>query len=343
MKKLCFLICLLVFLIALSASAADMPFRHDFPRVGEYEVITGDFHMHTLRSDGKLSIQERLDEAVNRGYDVVSVTDHWTMNGYRMAKDIGGKLGLVVLCGYENVVFDTKEGKEHMNVIGLSDIFKAGNQPTWCEVPVAGRVLYRDGMSEVAADGGIIIYNHPHVGYREPTIWGIEKGYLIGIEVANDQSGKKWGTTEFNGVWCYPDAFDFALEHNLTMFADTDSHGQRKGNPARTLLLVKDRTPEGVMDALRGRRTAAWFGGMLWGREALLSELIGASVTAGAEGKKTVFENRSPIALKGIVNETSFELPAYGSAAVDVKRTKPISVTWTNVWTSSKTNLTTLL
>ena len=41
----------------------------------------GDLHGHTIHSDGKLSVAEYLEYAVERGYDFVALTDHNTVTG----------------------------------------------------------------------------------------------------------------------------------------------------------------------------------------------------------------------------------------------------------------------
>ena len=70
---------------------------HSFPHVGKYEVLCGDFHMHTINSDGKLTTRERVEESYTMGYDVIAVTDHGKTRSYRVARYIGEPLGLVVL------------------------------------------------------------------------------------------------------------------------------------------------------------------------------------------------------------------------------------------------------
>jgi hypothetical protein len=98
------------------------------------------------------------------------------------------------------------------------------------------------------------------------------------------------------------------------------------------------------MDALRARRTAAWFGGMLWGREALLSDLMRACVKASKDGGSVVLENRCPIAFKGTLQgapDKAFELPAYGRTLVDWTGSDSFVIRWDSVWTSPTSNLVT--
>lgn len=347
MKTRSIIISVLLCIFALTAVHAQGQLdarRHDFPPAGKYQVLIGDFHMHTLNSDGRPTTRERVEESFRMGYDVISVTDHGKTRAYRVAKHVGEKLGLVVINGLETGV----KGKEHMNAFGMTTDFVPRNPHSWAEEPGQNTAYYRDAMKNVVDHGGVVIYNHPHVGYREPVLWGIEQGYVIGIEVKNDVVRDKWNTTEWNGLYCYPDAFDFALKHNLTLFANTDVHGNRDPEPARTLVLVEERSPKGVMDAIHARRTAAWFGpngGVVWGRQDLLSDLLTSTVAVSKTSNGNLaFHNRGPIPLKAKVEgcASSVQLPAYEEAVVAVSASgASVSVTWENVWTDPNTNLTT--
>lgn len=339
-------------LVSLTASWAGAqaelaaPRDHSFPKVGKYEVLCADFHMHTINSDGSLTTRERVEESYSFGYDVIAITDHRTAKGYRIARHVGRRLGLVVLSGIETGV----KGNEHMNAIGFSSLYEPTNSHDWSETPNGNTVYYRDELKEIADCGGFVIYNHPHVGFREPVEWGVREGMIEGIEVKNDVVGKGWNTIEWNGIHCYPNAFEYGLKHNLTLFANTDVHGRRRQNPAVTLVLSEARTPEAVMEALRARRTAAWFDEAVWGREKLLTDLMLASVktfrSTDELGKPCLrIENRSPLALKAVIPgtiEQAVEIAPYGETRVPYEASDgKVRVKWMNVWTSPTENLLT--
>lgn len=315
--------------------------KHAFPKVGRYEVLCGDFHMHTIHSDGRLTTRERVEESYAKGYDVIAITDHGKTRAYNVARYVGEPLGLVVLRGIEAGV----KGKEHMNIIGVSELYTPRDPHRWSETPDGDTVYYRDELRVIADRGGFVIYNHPHVGFREPLEWGIKEGLIQGIEVENDVCGSGWATIEWNGRYCYPNAFEHALKHNLTLFANTDVHGRRDDTPAMTLILAEARTPEAVMDALRARRTAAWFEGVVWGRENLLTDLMRAAVKVGRSGDGLRIENLSPLSLQAAVQGAgdSVEIGPYSAASVKCSLAgSKASITWGNVWTSPKDNLTTV-
>lgn len=337
----------LIALLACTASAAESKLTardHAFPKVGPYEVLTADFHMHTINSDGRLTTRRRVEESYERGYDVIAITDHGKTRAYTIARYVGGQLGMVVLRGIETGV----SGKEHMNAIGFSSLYQPRNPHKWSETSGGETVYYRDEMKQIAQCGGFLMYNHPHVGFREPVEWGVKEGIIQGIEVENDVVGKGWNTIEWNGRYCYPNAFEYALKNDLTILADTDAHAARSDNPAKTLLLATARTPEAVMDALRARRTAAWFEGVVWGREKLLTDLLLASVkvsrsTDGLGNPCLRIENHSPLTLTATVPGAAgpAEIGPYQEMPVKSAFTgDKVSITWTNVWTSPKDNLT---
>ena len=320
---------------------------HAFPKVGPYEVLCGDFHMHTINSDGRLTTRQRVEESFSMGYDVIAITDHGKTRAYTIAKYVGESLGLVVLRGIETGV----ASKEHMNVIGFSSLYKPANPHKWSETPGGETIYYQDEMKKIAECGGFLIYNHPHVGFREPVEWGIKEGIVQGIEVENDVVGKGWNTIEWNGRYCYPNAFEYGLKNNLTLFANTDVHGNRNDNPATTLILAEARTPEAVMDALRARRTAAWFEGVVWGREKLLTDLMQAVVKVsrsvdGLGNPCLRIENHSPLALKAAipgVTEQPVDIGPYQEMPVKYSSAgDKVSITWDNIWTSPDTKLTTV-
>lgn len=332
----------LIALPALSSWAADAakPMRHDFPRVGPYEVISGDFHMHTKYSDGKLTTRERVEESYRWGYDAIAVTDHGKATAYRVAKYVGEPLGMVVIRGFETGIAK----KEHLVVLNVPTDYKIRDAHNWAEKPGEAKAFYQQELEGIAKVGGVVIYPHPHVGYREPVLWGIRQGIIQGVEYKNGVVGDGWNTVKDHGTSWYPSAVEFAMRHNLAIMAHSDVHATRQPDTSPvTLLLVTDRSVGGVMDAIKGQRTAAWFNGMLWGREKLLSDVLQSSIVVSrtADGKIEL-ENRSPVALSGAVGSTKLELAAYAKASVEGSdKAKTVSVKWGNVWTDLSTNLST--
>lgn len=75
----------------------------------------GDFHIHSNNSDGKLSVNKLLDLYKENGYDVISITDHDTMQGCKAALEYGKEIGLKVIAGIE---ISTKHLGESIHMLG---------------------------------------------------------------------------------------------------------------------------------------------------------------------------------------------------------------------------------
>ncbi len=333
--KLIAVICAL-FGAALALALAEPP-RHDFPPVGCWEVLCGDFHMHTVNSDGKLTTRERVEESYNLGYDVIAITDHGKPGPYRVARYLGEPLGLIVVPGFETGVL----GKEHYVALGAPATFKPRDSHRWSEKPGEKTVHYQEEMRAIAEAGGILFQAHPPNEWREPTDWGVKQGIIVGVEIQNGYGKVESGSGPLGGVQCYPHSFDWALKNNLALFANSDVHGTRRQGPQPvTLVFVSERTPEGVMEAIRARRTVAWFNGIVCGREELVSKLLSAAVSAKKSGPtQLTIENCSPIAFRAELRGNTIELPPYERTKLEWSGGSSMTIRWLNVWTSLTSNL----
>lgn len=323
------------------------PAAADATEPARYEVLRGDFHMHTPHSDGSLSPVDRVMEAWQYGYDVIAITDHGSVAAYDEALATAKALDILLIRGMETGL----SGQEHLVTLDFAAGYQHRNPHQWAETGGQSQVFYQDEWRSLAAAGGYVLYAHPHVGLREPMLWGISQGLLQGIEVKNDFVGSGWNTVESLGTYWYPFAFDWAVEHNLTIFADSDVHGARgQAEQATTLVLAKDRSREAVLEALRAGRTLAYFNNMLcahkWVLELLLANLVDLALKEAPDGKLFLrLQNRGPVPLAVQITGMPVEpltLGAYQKILVGLRR-KPETVTviWKNLYTRSTENLTT--
>lgn len=315
-----------------------------FPPIGEYQVLRGDFHMHTPHSDGKVTAPERVIEAKRYGYDVIAITDHGKLPAYEEALDTAQKLDVVLLRGMETGLRD----KEHLVSLNFDDQFVPRDSHRWSDTPEGETVYYQKQWQHLGDSGAFVLYAHPHVGLREPVQWGIEQGLLQGIEVKNGVVGTGWNTVESHSTHWYPFALDWAVEHNLAVFANSDVHGARAGNQPITLILARERTVPGVVDAMKARRTVAWFDGMLCAPKETLSTLMAGLVSVrfvdGDAGSRALIENRGPVHIQGIIDgddSRTIDLRPYDRVCITLDGAKDtLSVTWRNLWSRSTENLT---
>jgi predicted metal-dependent phosphoesterase TrpH len=110
-------------------------------------MLTADLHIHTSCSkDGESSVAQVLATAAAVGIDVIAITDHDTMNGYQIAREITSEV--LVIPGVE---VSTKDG--HLIALGVTTAPEPG-------MPVL------DTITKVHQAGGVTILPHPFHRYR---------------------------------------------------------------------------------------------------------------------------------------------------------------------------------
>lgn len=298
------------------------------PDVEGFKVLKGDFHIHTLFSDGRVMPEARVNEAVDNGLDVISITDHfeyrpffggpkakWKLQGdlndnhniaYEVAKPIADKKGLLLVRGAE---ITKKMPPGHFNTLFLQDAN-----------PIAAVIDDWRQMIRVAVEQGAFIqWNHPgwesQIGRN-----GIVK-FLPEHEEIHEQ-GRLHGIEIYGyGPDLYPVVADWCNKKDLAILANSDIHLTEleffgRQNPLRpiTLILARERTVESVREAFFAKRTVAWASGLLWGRKPWLPALFKASVEVRelTPGKYQL-TNRSSlpcmVSAGGAVFELSTEVP----------------------------------
>lgn len=75
-----------------------------------------DLHNHTDASDGKMTCEQLVDNAIAKGIKCIAITDHHTAKNVDEAKRIGKDKGLHVIAGIE---FRTEYGQKSVHIIGL--------------------------------------------------------------------------------------------------------------------------------------------------------------------------------------------------------------------------------
>lgn len=254
--------------------------RHEIhvPDFAGYQVLKCDFHMHTVFSDGTVWPTVRVEEAYREGLDAIALTEH--VENRRHAEDIQAHHGRsweiaqksakaydILLIRGSEITRSMAPG--HFNAIFLEDCNPL-DQKEW-----------KDSFSEAKKQGAFLFWNHPGWARQQPdtTLWWDEhtfiydKGWMQGIEVANSSS-------------YFPEAHRWCLEKKLTMMGNSDIHPPigmvidfAKGeHRTMTFVLAKERTLDGIREALDNRRTIVWIDDLLIGEETYLKELFEKSV-----------------------------------------------------------------
>lgn len=256
---------------------ARTPIR--IPDIPGYKTLKGDFHMHTVFSDGTVWPDIRAEEAWREGLDVIAITDHIEYQphaedlptnhdrSYEIAKGRGDALGVIVIPGSE-VTRSMPPG--HLNALFLESV-----EPLDTEE-------WRDAIDAASKQKAFVFWNHPGWDRQQPD--GISRWYAEHTELL--EKGALHGIEVVNGRDYYPEVHRWCLEKKLTMFANSDVH-----NPLNldyhvhsgdhrpvTLVFAREATLEGVREALFSQRTAVYSGRELVGEEKFLRPIFDRSV-----------------------------------------------------------------
>jgi len=118
----------------------------ELPSVDGLTWLAGDFHSHTVHSDGSLSVGGLAALAASRGLDFLAVTDHNTTSHHPHLPTAGRRHGILLVPGQE-VTRDVG----HANVLGDVGLVDFRSAPeTWEE--------------QAQSRGGVMSVNHPLPG-----------------------------------------------------------------------------------------------------------------------------------------------------------------------------------
>ena len=279
------------------------------PQVKGYNIYKGDFHVHTIYSDGEVTPRERVREAWYDGLDIIALTDHLELRSYEKfmlkalqpySKDgkpfvyahagAGNKKDkdAPMLCnlnaGYEEALSYIEKEEIPILAIRGTEIWR---KPS--EIGEYNAIFLKDinaicdkdlfeCFRRVKEQGGFIIHNHP--GWRRPTmdksdaqVRAYGEGWVDAIEV-------------INGTTLYPQMIDRCVDEKLTITASTDVHRPSSQVWSRdcgifrtmTFILAKECTEKAIREALEKRRTIGYSANNLIGEEVWLKEFINEAV-----------------------------------------------------------------
>tara|TARA_B100001109_G_scaffold59474_1_gene48234 strand:+ start:443 stop:1630 length:1188 start_codon:yes stop_codon:yes gene_type:complete len=263
-----------------------------FPDIDGYKTLLTDFHQHTVFSDGSVWPTIRVEEAIKDGLDAISLTEHLEYQpyskdipnpdrnrAYNIAKSFAENKNksldrkLIVINGQE-ITRSMPPG--HINAIFLND---------------ANKLLHpKDSLKGILAankQDAFVFWNHPAwPAQRSDGIakldefhkYLIEKKLLHGIEVVNE-------------LYYSEEALKLALENDLTVMGTSDIHGlvdwlfkvpddnessnsTLPGHRPVTIIFSKDKSEDGIKDALFAGRTAVFYNELLIGKEENLKPLV---------------------------------------------------------------------
>ena len=216
--------------------------------------LKGAFHTHSARSDGELDPGAHVRHHEWMGFDVVAITDHWTLTREPSTEHI------LVITGAE-LAADPNGGAfadSEILAIGIEEIPEdpGGDRASWGPLDAYHYKTFPDlsaAASCIADQGGVSFVAHPYwSGMPLETLLAAEGAH--GVEVFNASSAREDGRGDSSYVW------DQCLERGqrLWAFATDDCHypGFDIGD-AWTMVHAAERSEEAVLEALRRGHTYA--------------------------------------------------------------------------------------
>jgi len=217
--------------IALAAGTwSDTPAKDDPIWLGGYRVLQADLHVHNLPLSGStLSPLELIFEARRQGLDAIAMTPHNTVLagkvGHWLSQHLGGP---IVIPGEE-----IHGPRFHM--------IAAGTYRT-----ISWRLSARDTIDEIHRQGGVAIAAHPVID-TWPSYDAEALRKLDGAEVAQPAM--------YSSTYATDQLREFYGKAPMAAIGSSDYHGLGPLGLCRTLVFVREATEQGILDAIRARRT----------------------------------------------------------------------------------------
>lgn len=204
----------------------------DLPAPPGFAWYAGDFHNHTVHSDGSQSIAALARLGVEMGLDFMAVTDHNTVSHHPHLERVGLEQGITLIPGQE---VTTHQG--HGNAFG--DI-------GWIDF----RRPLQEWIDETEQRGGVFSINHPI---------DADCSWVIPLE-RGPHAVEFWHSSWYrdligDGIL----SWYAAGNRDLVLLGGSDFHNhqgpQRPGRPA-TWVLARENTPEALLEGVKAGRTA---------------------------------------------------------------------------------------
>jgi len=231
----------------------------NLPSTSGLRWFAGDFHAHTLHSDGSLSIRQLAAEAVAAGLDFLAVTDHNTVSHHAHLPGVSSEYGLTLLPGQE-----VTTARGHANAFGSIPWVDFRRHPqTW--------------VDHVRDHGGVLSLNHPVSGDCSWQ-WHLERkpGHA---EIMHSSWQADPADTS---IWSWWNAWGGASAAPL---GGSDFHAYGEGNMVgtpTTWVAAEDSSVESILEGVKAGRTALSMGGVRSG--AVLFRMGDELIARDAEG-----------------------------------------------------------
>lgn len=239
----------------------------------ERRLLRGDTHVHTLGSDGCMSVRDTAETARRLGLDYIFITDH---NNYAHNLSSPDVAGITVLPGTEWTHYDG-----HAGLLGVVQPFRSAFCVNSAEEAWAK-------LAEARENGALIVLNHPfcpNCGWH----FGMDGDQYDVIEISNGSMHLELNRDCLR--WWHE---ELCRGRRLPIIGGSDFH---RFEPLRliglptTNLYALSPSPEDILDAVRGGNgfvTMQIGGPTVWAQAG--DAILGQSAPAGTP-VEIVFEN----------------------------------------------------
>lgn len=302
----------------------------NIPDIEGYLTLKCDFHMHTVFSDGLVWPSMRVIEAWTDGLDAIAISDHIELKG-RKNKDIlqidlnksddiavetGRRMDMLVIRGAE---ITRSKPLGHINALFVKDVK---------ELDVPNEL---DAIDAAVKQGAFLQWNHPGFPNDTSTMYPVHQKLI---------SQKKLNAVEvFNGSELYPKVLDWCDENKMAYMANSDMHStsansyREKLERPMTLVFAKERSVEGIREALFAGRTLAYFYNHLAGKEELLKEVVQKSISTkviNVEKGTIDLINHSDITFEIKFGNYEYSIPVYANQTIRLDIPSGTEIQFTN-------------
>lgn len=197
-------------------------------------VLKGNLHVHTTRSDGKLSPEAVMDLYRAAGYDFLALSDH--------KKVLTPTIERNGLLGIQSVEFDFNLPGQVMHIVGMGVPEEIGEKISSASGP-------QNAIDAINEMGGVAILAHPAWSLNTPDVMCALRG-VCAAEIYNTVSGLPWNADRADSSSLL-DACA-ASGHAFNLVATDDAHFYNGDScQSWTMVAAEENTPEAIKAALR--------------------------------------------------------------------------------------------
>jgi predicted metal-dependent phosphoesterase TrpH len=227
-------------------TSADAPSPSAARVIGGYHALAGDFHVHSFPSTwSTLSPMDTVLEARHRGLDVIAMTPHDSIWAGKLGAWFSRAIGGPIVIASEEIT----ARRYHLIGVGMTEAIPHG-------VPLA------DAIARVHGQGGVAIVVHPYemnwLAADAPELAALDGAEIVRSEalVHEDAAARLHA---------------FFARGTFTAIGSSDYHGLGPVGYARTWVFARERTEQGVIEALRDGRTVVYGRDRAYGDPALIA------------------------------------------------------------------------